>query len=244
MKNVITTAAGSSLNSATIPGGRLIASVTIDNPSGSWLTIVNSKNIVPAFTIGYVENLEYLAASITITVGPGPYGQASSGAGDPWQVTLDTERGIPSAGYPYVSQSNQSKASNAGSAIMSPAVLVNGGTATYTTSVLGGSTSKRIRIYYVEMYGMSLSSILRVQSFVAGSVQINATAGNQFTGPGQPGLWIASMVISPNRPTDRIVLNPPIDLTTGREITYTATLVRPNASDSEDVQFQSIIQVI
>lgn len=85
-------AVGESLLAASIPAGQ-IAGITIDNPSGFWLQLFPTRDLIPPFTIGYARSFTSRLANIDIRVQSQPtYGVIfSSAVGTGPIVTLYAE---------------------------------------------------------------------------------------------------------------------------------------------------------
>lgn len=100
MQKVYTASPGASIQEASLPNGSLIRGISVDNPSGSWLFVKSEMVFIPPYTLGWALALSYAQTSVSVVAGPGPAGQTSTSAGDPWNLTVVTEPLSPSQGVP------------------------------------------------------------------------------------------------------------------------------------------------
>lgn len=91
-------AVGAGKKSWNLPGGYRVASCQIDNPSGSWLKILQDDTYVPPYTIGYVHNFPTSVQSVDIVFSNGPAGQISTQQGDSLTLEIDSEHQSESLG--------------------------------------------------------------------------------------------------------------------------------------------------
>lgn len=80
-------AVGTGKQSWGLPGSPQIASIQIDNPSGSWLKIVEDDSLIPPYTLDYQHIFSPTISQVSVLFAAAPTGQVASVAvGDP--ITL------------------------------------------------------------------------------------------------------------------------------------------------------------
>lgn len=238
MRETVTVAAGTSLNSRPLTNGAMIQSLEIDNASGGWLYVVSEKTFVPPYTQGYAINLSVAVAAATITTGAGPSGQFGTSQGDPWTVVLSNDKTVPSNGEPYVGRISQPEWTVYNGVI--PTMTFGAGSfQSFATNFLGGSKTLRYRtLSLVASSGTNLfitNVILTLKSMT-------------YVGPGGvgsiPAINLISEQMGPNRQIMTPYLNPPVDSPPGVEMEFDGYLVRPVAGDSESIFFSWKYQIV
>lgn len=91
-------AVGTGKQSWNLPGGYRIASIRIDNPSGSWLKIPQDDTFIPPYTVGYVHNFPTTLASLDVLFSNGPAGQVSTRQGDTLTLEIDSSNSAENLG--------------------------------------------------------------------------------------------------------------------------------------------------
>lgn len=134
-----------------LPNSYQIAGVTIDNPCGSWLLIVEDNTYIPPYTFRFAHTFAPTLNRISIMYANGPAGQISTQEGDvPTAQIYDRpvaeSAGLQdSTGAAFVNRSDQPEVQTGLIALHAPDPTAN---STFTT-FLAGSTTKRLRVYGV-----------------------------------------------------------------------------------------------
>lgn len=212
MEAVFNLVAGANLNSAQITAGHYIQSIMVDNPTGSWLLISADNTFVPPYTIGFAHVLEYSATQLDVTFVNGPAGQLSTnftGQNDRVRVTL-YDSVIPSSGGADASQFVNNQLQPETAYVQLGGLVSAANTPSLKTStILGGSLTKRIRVYDLMLWwalsdnGPGTRLIGEFQAFFYSSAFANI---------------LGVLNINANHETDYKVLSPPITLPVGVEV--------------------------
>lgn len=210
MRQQFLVAAGGSLNAASLPAGEIM-SITVDNRSGSWLRVYPSYSLIPPYTLGYAENFGNRLANVSVRSETGPAGQLSTTVGDPFTVFLDSGPNVPSGGVPFVTRSDQPERSYYSA---TTAGMLGLGGASTATAILGGSITKRLRIYSVIWIVDPTSPANRLSDMIR-----IITA--ETTNPVSPnGIVIADDYLHGNRQRMERIYTDALDLQLGSEVTF------------------------
>lgn len=201
---------GQSKRGMTLPDGTGAWAIQVDNPSGSWLAVYPGNVPIAPSTLGAIVSFGGEAPSVDVlfsTTGPAAY--IVSAVGDPVTVTLFSEDEAPDGsaeGYQY-----QGPLPPLVTALFaqSMSALGPGGAVTLSTVLLGGSTTKHLRVYSYFL-GRAVSGLKdRLEGdYLAAFRAVGATTPDQ----------LAQLEVNANRQTDRVVWSPPLDLALGTEV--------------------------
>jgi hypothetical protein len=107
-----------------------------------------------------------------------------------------------------------------------------------TTTWLGGSTTKRLRLFSAVILPST-----DIQTHIFFGLSTPTTLGNQFSPPSNPlHFWYG--MVGPNNQVNSVFFNPTIDLPVGAEITLTASMLRGVGGDSDVITFQALYQIV
>lgn len=119
--------------------GWLVAGISVDNYSGSWLLVEPIHLLVPPYVLGWATPVSPANATVEITYVPGPGGFLGTTAGAPAVVTLTGYPLPPSPGVPYTASQQ------------APTLAALLSFTAYNTNktLKAGTAGQRIRIYQV-----------------------------------------------------------------------------------------------
>ena len=142
-----------------LPNAWEIASVVVDNPSGSWL-LLSTGDYIPPYTLGWALSFRVLLGSVDVLYRNGPAGQISSIAGDAPTVYLSSDfvgdsPGRASGGGAFVTRDQppiiwaySQNPSNGGAPYPGPFVIAT------------PPAGQKIRLYYIRSHLSNSNGIL------------------------------------------------------------------------------------
>lgn len=214
---------GIDLPSISLPAGQA-RGIAIDNPSGSWLTLYPTYDLIPPYTNGWARTFDNAVASATVRFTDGPAGLVSTLAGDRPTVTLYDyaiagSGGAPSPGAPFISRDTQPEIETL-NIVLNPTNIAD----VSVTTILGGSTTTRIRVHNA-FFAVSVSN--RLHHHVNGILARNIL--------GAP--IIAQASLGPGNESQAILFPNAFDLSLGEEIRASAFIGDAVVGDAESVEW-------
>lgn len=202
-----------------LPGVEQIQGVTIDNPSGSWLLVMPPGDYVAPYTLQWSRGYSQAMSSIDILYVQGPAGQRSTLEGNTPSVVLDSDPAGFSDGVPlaFVTRGEQPEIDTV--TVDLAIGFIPPPPAADVTHLLGGSLTKRLRIYSIAMTGAIGGQRPDTYNRVHAISGVNASL-------------IAILENTPNKFSDYVQLNPPRDLLPGAEVLVSLDIVDFQAGDT------------
>lgn len=180
-----------------------IASVEIDNPTGSWLLLKESDIRIPPYTVNWRINLKPSARTIEIEATP-PVGFNNTQAGSAIRLVCRDYELEPAQG---VSLTDAQPITRAASQI---AIADQAGA---VGMLIVTTATERIRLYAVT-FSYSINTIINPTLPL-----IPAVAGLALTSPGP----LVDLIINAEQPSDHIVFGPGLDCLAGDDLTFVMT---------------------
>lgn len=144
IRTIAVGAIGTGIKAWQLPRDGQIASVEIDNPTGSWVQIQEDGTFVPPYTLGFGHNLDPTQHSVNIVFVNGPSGQVSTQTGDNLVATIRDTPTSEAPGGAFIAQFTPTNTVSQN--FLGGNILDLGGT---TTQMVAGIAGKRIRLLSV-----------------------------------------------------------------------------------------------